>query len=1530
MTVRWKPLIVLSGLFLIVAVFGLLAITMDLLPANAAEILPQARKEWKKNQFGNAQIQYLRALQQDPRNAKIHFELARLYEDWAAHEPDKKAKLRAERIESLKNAAKFGKDPEPRRLLLAEAQAREDLVEAVQCARRLLDAESDAPDAHYTLADAALETTPPDIALAEKHLAALEAAQPDRPRTVWLQARLAKVNANAKASLSILDEHRDLKPKADADATDRLALLKLRQLDALATPEAAPLATRIHALQSVAAALADDPEASPPRLTRIGRLIDEVQKHQSRIAAAGKDEEARRRLDTEAKALEAVAETCYKKALGNPEAADLGIHEEYAAHLLEREDRAHCLEVIGQALKLPAATLPAWAMTVTRLHEIAIKAALRDDKDADRFTLAEPHIKELIRSSAPDAQAVGHLFQGIIELDRSGLVEANRAASAAVLDTRLRGSALAHLKAAAAGLKESPTAQALYGVGLMLTGEQGLGRQYLLSAIRLPGLDPRYQVWSAWAMIQAGYPEDAEPIVKRLLDAIQRGEADHSLESTLRLLTAEIHQARRTPADLAKARTAFQQALSDTPGSPVLELRLAQLDVLLGEPKKGLERVNALRARGDGGAAAEHLAVLILSDLNQPEQAAQALAAGRKRFPDSSELVALAATLDLKQQKPEDADRTLAEFLTKHPKDFDILQMRARLLTDSLKRPDDARKLLTEAAESAETSGPIVQLALLEISQNDPKAAAAAIGKVRARWKEAALPDLLDAQLAMSRNEPRAALGFLDAALKKDPSNKLALFWKAQLDNRAGDPAEAARIYESLAREKSGKEIDEGLSLANAANWALATLALENQDPDAAISRLEGLLKDGLTTQLDRPVRWQLVTARAAKGQWPAAKAEIEALLKSPRTTNEERVRAANLHRLNNEPDRAQAILDAVLKADPTLTSAAALRAYLLADKHPDQAAALLRKTLAAGKQPTSIHLMLAALENGLSPTEGPKKALAVVDDALKTDPDAIELVQARYRLLRISGDPSAAIAYVTQRAEGDDPKGRFRRFLVDVLRDEGRYADAAAVLRALMKETPDDPALAEMLVRMIGLQAMTAKADPARGDHKSAKALDDEANTLLHEFRTRFPNHLAFLQIECENAARDRQFDRAIALTQEIDKRDANSPIGPMLRGQIAALRGWTEESAKEYGEAVSRAPRRADLRLALAQTSLVAGKSDEAVKQANWVLDSNPDQTTATLVKARALANQNGTPEQVRAARGEALTLLRKVQTDHPKLAAAPQLIAEIQLLDDQRDQAIQTLATHLQSNRDDAESLTMLISLLCEPRRQGRHPTPQELKQADELAERFAAADATGKLKQAVSVGFHKGGQIDRGLNWAAKAAALLDDWKVHQNHGDLLMAKAEGLTDPATARPLFEQAVEQYDKVLKANPASVEAVNNKSWVLTQYLGRAAEALALAEALVKRSDPAALPPDFYDTLGTIHEALRHPKDAEAAYLAGLKRASDHPILNFHMGRLIAADPARAASAASFLQKARDARELLTPAMASELDSLLARANP
>ena len=95
MTVRWKPLLIVSGVFLIVGLIGVVAITLTMGPHSSHDILKRARAAREAGRYENAEIYFKQALQHEPKNGAIHEEFAALYGDWAKHAPaDKKAFLR--------------------------------------------------------------------------------------------------------------------------------------------------------------------------------------------------------------------------------------------------------------------------------------------------------------------------------------------------------------------------------------------------------------------------------------------------------------------------------------------------------------------------------------------------------------------------------------------------------------------------------------------------------------------------------------------------------------------------------------------------------------------------------------------------------------------------------------------------------------------------------------------------------------------------------------------------------------------------------------------------------------------------------------------------------------------------------------------------------------------------------------------------------------------------------------------------------------------------------------------------------------------------------------------------------------------------------------------------------------------------------------------------------------------------------------------------------------------------------------------
>ncbi len=1533
MTVRWKPLLILSGLFVVVALVGLMTIATVMGSRGPADIIARARSEKKAKEYEKAKLDYQRALKLDGRNAELHEEVADLYEEWAATAPpEKKAELRGLFLAELNSSAKVGsRRAGPRRRLLAEAFRQDDTVEQAHWAKDLSSLEPDNADAHYVLASDGLDASSPNLPEVRRHLKALDAETPRRPRTEWIAARVAGLARDEARLAQALDRARALTLPADPHPTDRIALLRLRVLDVQATQDPAALPARVEAVTRDALAAASEPDVPPLRLARIGQWVEEVQ---AGLALLAENSPASRdRYKAYGDTLDQVAETIFQKSLAVKGGPDLAVYMTYADHLRRRDRRDRCLAVALQGLKSPAGTKQGATETALGLHALAVEASLANLGDKARYDAAAPHIKALLDGKFERFQALGHLFQGAIDLEKAGMIADAEAPEVPKAEqTKLRQSALGHLRIAASQLPTLAEAQARYGVALILNEEPAMGRQFLQQALRLGNLEPQYQIWAAWSVVQAGYPEDAEPIVARMLQGVQEGKFPRTLEGTLHLLNGEIHQARKLPADLKKAIEEYGRAFANGQDpTPAVELRLAQIEVMLGRPADALKRIDWLASKGKAGPAAENLAVLTLGQLSRDADARARLDKARASYPDSGELAVLDAALRVRAKRPQEADRVLAEFLSRVPDNAAAAQQRAQILADELDRPAEARQLLSAIADRAENSGPLVQLALLEVQLKDFDAAAGSIAKVRQRWKDAAAGDLLDAQLALARGDGRLASGHFDAALKKDPSNKLVQYYKAKLDGRS-DPEGSAKVFQALASEPSTKEVGGGQSLSGASQTALAGIALESGDLDTAIARYRETLKDGSAGTMGRAIRWQLVAAHAAKKEWPAARAELESLLNDPKAppAPEERVRAATYYRLNGDDKTSLALADLVLKDDPTYPGAVVTRAEILsrAAKHAEATATIRRavdaSTAAGRKAPAVLYLMMAAVESKTPPVEtGMQRALAILDRGLEQVPDSTELVQAKSRVLAKTQGAKAGSAFVEARAKADP--ARFRRLLLVTYRDGGDFASAERVAAEMAKDEPTDVGIAVTRINMVAAQAIDAARD---GDMAGAKRLDEKAAALIYDDRARFKGEPSFTQLECELEIRRGDTTRALALSQEVDAQAKTSPAGPLLRGRIFALKNQPREAAAAYADALARNPRLPDARLQLARLSLRNGQVDEAIRQARALQDADPDQPTgqaALLIEARALAIQSGTAAQVQANRARAIDRLAAAVRDRPAFADASQLLAEVALLNGDRPRAVATLKAALKANPDDHAALARAIQYLAEPRGKGKPAPKADLDDARALASAAAADDPKGERTLAIAGGYSRANQGELALPWAEKAAARLNSTAARLALGDLLLTLSESQGDAIRARQLQDRALAEYDTVLATQPDLIDAVNNKAWILHSYHGQSQAALELALGLLQKVDPNSLPGEFYDTLGSIQEDLGQAKDAEESYKKGLGKSPEHPVLNYHMGRLMLADKARARKAGDYLKVAEAARDRLPAPLADKLDSLL-----
>ena len=467
-------------------------------------------------------------------------------------------------------------------------------------------------DAHFVLAAEGLEVrSPVGSRRSSGHLGRTRGSDQGSARcgVASIKARLAQVTGDGSAREEILAKARSMSLPAEASPVDRNALLRLRALDAETTTDLAKLPERVQALQAESRAMVAGPSVASRRVMRLGYVLEHVQSSLTFAATKRTDATEKQAITALVDGIDADVESIFRQSLSAAKKTDLHVYYKYAEHLKIRGKRNACLEVVAEALKSPLAELATSGDVVMALREIAVVVALSEPTDESRYEKAAPHIKALLASTSPLFQGYGHLFQGAVELEQSGVIGGQRDKNATVAATatktsanapKLRSSALSHLKSAAAQLPDVVEAQARYGVALILAQEQNLGRQYLQNAMRLGASEPQFQIWAAWSMVQAGYPEEAEPIVRHLLDDVAQGRISPEFQGTLHLLSGEIYQVKRSPADLRLAQAEFEQSYPGQSAPPAVQIRMAQIDLQLGQPEKALKRVESLRSAGHG------------------------------------------------------------------------------------------------------------------------------------------------------------------------------------------------------------------------------------------------------------------------------------------------------------------------------------------------------------------------------------------------------------------------------------------------------------------------------------------------------------------------------------------------------------------------------------------------------------------------------------------------------------------------------------------------------------------------------------------------------------------------------------------------------------------------------------------------------------------------------------------------------------------------------------------------------------------
>lgn len=679
----------------------------------------------------------------------------------------------------------------------------------------------------------------------------------------------------------------------------------------------------------------------------------------------------------------------------------------------------------------------------------------------------------------------------------------------------------------------------------------------------------------------------------------------------------------------------------------------------------------------------------------------------------------------------------------------------------------------------------------------------------------------------------------------------------------------------------------------------------------------------------------QLQNLRSAAGDY-------QRVLEMDDTHNEAKIKLGRLLLLGGVPDRAESLVQEVLKSQPDNADALVVRAGVEArredfkdaehdvhaalNKDPrhieaailaaslamrsgnhDDAEGMLKRTIDFHPEHTGLHAVLAGVyaQQGKI-DDGAAQLKEIITLAPGTAAHRIRL--AEYYAGNKRPDDAGQ---VLREALQQQPRQReLQLALVKLLVAQGKRDEAVTTLEQYIKDSPEEYALRFQLAE---LHLLMGKGDEARGEYEKIiaaagtkpdglKARDhlarllltqgqgERAAGLLAEVLKENPHDNDALILRATLALAHQDAAAAIADLRAV-LRDQPTSV-PVLRELAHAhvLNDEPDLAIEAMKKAVDAAPRDGGVRVDLAALLADEGQRDKAREQLEAVLKDSPKQLGAleTLFKIRMADRDYAQATQL-------AQRIRDLQPGRGEYAAGLVLQAQKKC-----DESIARFEAALTAVPGAAEPLSALIQcrlaqgktelaeqrLRLELKRHDNNVVAYNLLGEVLLFEKKTDAAITA-LNEAVRINARLATPY-RNLAAAymskgdrdATAAILQKGIAATEHDPGLVFALAAYRENQGQA----DQAITLYEEALQARPREVMFINNLAMLLANYrqdkkdLDRAVE---LAERLRERGNPA-----YLDTLGWAYYRRGDVTAAIPVLEAAARQAADSPLLSYHLG--------------------------------------------
>ncbi len=514
---------------------------------------------------------------------------------------------------------------------------------------------------------------------------------------------------------------------------------------------------------------------------------------------------------------------------------------------------------------------------------------------------------------------------------------------------------------------------------------------------------------------------------------------------------------------------------------------------------------------------------------------------------------------------------------------------------------------------------------------------------------------------------------------------------------------------------------------------------------------------------------------------------------------------------------------------------------YVRTNREAEAESVLKEKTANIPNQPGPL-LQLAGHYYRLKRLPEMQATLARLTSNLKSFPNAHQLVGDFYRARR--DFEAASREYDLGMRHDPANKARYQKLKAQVLVDQGRRSEAAALLEDILK-------------------------------HNSK---DEEARAMR-----------AALLIETGSR------EEVLRAVTELQAAVSRSPDNAVLRfnlGRALMRKGDMDQARTQFQEAVKRQPGYLPPRLALAEVHLLRGDYPNALQAVREVLQLDPANLPAKLLRTSALVAM-GNLEQARA---DLATTLK----EHPGSREARLQMATLDLSQRRYKEAEQAFeALHRAAPPGDFRALMGLVETYAA---QGRFD-----KSIGLLKQEVARNPDRTILRLALANDYVRSGQLDAGIaeyqsliQQNPKAGDLyLRLGEVQRRKGDLQAAAANfrkcaelmpNEPNAHLALAMLQDQLKQtdaakasYQRVLQIQPDHPIALNNLAYILAETGGDLDQALTLAQRAKQK-----LPQDsnVADTLGWIYIKKNLSDQAIEIFRELVRKQPANPTFHYHLG--------------------------------------------